>query len=156
MAVEQPTLIYSPHPLLPAADREARVVPFLPGESLGAYLERAGLPVHAPLVVSIDHYIVPRDQWSRTPLADGQIVQVRAALEKGSAGILLSIGLSVVAPGIGTAIGASVGLTGTAFTILGQAVTWGGLIGGIISIGGNLLIGSLFSPASGPNRSTSW
>lgn len=65
---------------------------------------------------------------------------------KGLLGAVLPIALSFIAPGLGTAIGAALGATGTAATMLGSAVI-GGLSAGLT--GGNPLQGAVLGGLGG-------
>lgn len=153
-----PSLVFAPHPLLPAT-RQLLDAPVLPGESLRAFLERL-LP-EVPIgdtrmhwVCSIGDKRVPRALWAKTFPKPGQIITLTISLRGGGGGgggknplqTVLSIGLMLVAPGIGAAIGQGLGVSGTAFSIFGQAVSWSSVFSGLVSVAGKMLISRLASP----------
>ena len=95
-----------------------------------------------------------RAEWGSAVIGRGDICAFVALPHGGGGGgggknplrALLSIAIMVAAPGLGTLIGGSA----VAFSLFGQAVTWGGLLGGAISIAGNVLLNALI-PAPKPS-----
>ena len=68
-----------------------------------------------------------KDRYAKT---EGQLYDERKSASSGLARVIspyVSIGLSLFAPGIGSAIGASLGLTGAAAAIVGNAIVQGSL-----------------------------
>lgn len=56
-----PALVYSPHPMSAAANRQLITASFLPGETINDYLERHQIPQHQPLVLALNDRIIPRE-----------------------------------------------------------------------------------------------
>ena len=94
---------------------------------------------------------VLRERWTDTLIGEDDLVVFVPLLQDGGGGknplrIVLMIALMVAAPHIGALIGSAVGLTGTAFTIAGQAVTWGSILGAGVALAGSVLINVLIPP----------
>ena len=146
----QPSLVYCPHPLLPAAGRELHYVPFLPGESVGAYLDRLGIHFGAqPVILCINGHAVLREAWGTVLPREGDLITVRARVQGGGGGkknpivTILAIAVMIFAPHAAVALGPSLGI---AAGTVGSLTLAGTLLSGVISIAGNLLINALFSP----------
>lgn len=99
------------------------------------------------LVVSINGAVVPRDDWATRRIAAGDQMVAMPVLhdDDGVLGMVLSIGLMIVAPMAGAAIASSMGL-GTIATIGSYALTWGTVIGVGVSLLGSAVIGALTAP----------
>jgi sulfur carrier protein ThiS len=148
--------VYSPHPLMPAVDRETLYVPVIAGETIAAYLERLGLTARMgrrPVVVSIDGYRVPREMWAHCRPRVGKLVHVQAIVHGGGGGggknpiaTVLTIALMVFAPYIAAGL-AGFGATaaGIAAAELSMGFAFKALTVGISLIGG-MVINSLFPP----------
>lgn len=153
---QRPSLVYSPHPLLAGADRRIEYAMFMPGESIAAFLERVGVQMSwRPLALHLNDKPIPREAWASTYPVSGDLIVLRALVHGGGGGggkspikTILSIALMVAAPGLGAAFGSAIGLTGTAFSVFGQAISWGSILGGVIGIAGSLLINALLPPPS--------
>jgi len=151
MKVASPSLVVSPHPILAQAGRQIYTAEFLPGETIADFLDRQGVKLGMqPWLLAVDGHPVPREWWGRVRPKPGTLITLRALVQKGGGGggknplqTVLSIALMVAAPGIGAAIGNAIGLSGTAFSIFGQAFSWGQIIGGMVSIAGNMIISGL-------------
>lgn len=136
-----PSLVYCPHPLLAAAGRRIVYEPFLQGESIGAYLDRAGVGLSPPVLLALNDRPVPREQWHATFPRPGDLITVRALVQGGgdSGGsnpirTILSIALLVVAPQMGAWLL-------PANTALGTA---------LVMVGGSLLVNALAPPPKPP------
>lgn len=143
-----PVCVFSPHPLLPQQDRQFHYAVLEPGETLGGYLERVGILDcirHRPVVVTIDHYRVPRDLWHHCRPKPGTLVNVQCIVHGGDGknpiATILSIGLMFVAPYL------AVNVLGFAAGTLAATIA-----GAAISFVGNLAINALF-PAPKPQLS---
>lgn len=154
------TLVFQPHPLMPAG-RGLYEATVQPGESLLAFLERLlpDVALRDPRLVwvaAIGERRVPRGMWARTFPKPGMIVTLTAAVHGGGGGggknplqSVLSIGLMLIAPGIGGAIANAFGFgaTNVAFGgFFGAELLWGKVFGGLVSVLGNALISRIFTP----------
>lgn len=150
-----PTLVYSPHPMLAAAGREFHYAEFLPGESIADYLERNAIRLgRQPWILAVDGIPVPREWWGRVRPKPGTLITLRATVQKGGGGgknplkTVLSIALMVAAPGIGQSLAASV-FGGSVMAGAMSSAAFGlasSVFGGIVSIAGNMIIGALTQP----------
>lgn len=135
-----PSLIHLPHPLT-TAGKVMSYAAFLPGETLGAYLERTDTRVaNAPMHVWHNGYPVPASLWKRLIPRDGDQIMIRAKMEGGGGGgkvlrTVAMIALVVVAAWAGGAYGAAL-----ANTLNVSAATGSALISAGIMIGGSLII----------------
>lgn len=159
MTLPPSTLVYQPHPLM-RGGRQLVEVTLLPGESLLAFFERA-LPevaVHDPRLVwvaSIADRRVPRAMWARTFPKPGMIITLTAAVHGGGGGggkspiqTVLSLGLMLIAPGIGGGIANALGFTGAnaTFAMFGFDIAFKSVFTGLVNILGNALIARIFTP----------
>lgn len=95
-----------------------------------------------------------RAGWAETVIGQGDVCAFVALPHGGGGGgggknplrTVLSIAVMVAAPYLGAALGGAIGLSGTAFTAFGQAVTWGRILGAGIAIAGTALINTLIPP----------
>lgn len=135
-----PSLVHLPHPLNPSG-KVMSYAAFLPGETLGAYLERTGTHVaNAPMHVWHNGRQVPPNLWRRLIPKTGDQVMIRAKMEGGGGGgkvlrTVAMIALVVVAAWAGGAYGAAL-----ANTLNVSAATGSALISAGIMIGGSLMI----------------
>lgn len=112
---------------------------------VGEYLP-AGTPEGTDLVLILDGRVIPREAWATTRMPVGGQVMLTARLhgDDGILGLVLNLGLSLVAPGIGNAIAwglvDSLVLDIASFAVVSAVSTFAvGLIGGA-------LINSLVGP----------
>lgn len=155
-AAAQPALVYCPHPLLAAAGRRIEYGAFLPGETIAGYLERAGvrLPASQPVYLRLNDVLIPRAAWETTIPRDGDLIVIRARVQGGGGGgknplrTILSIAVMVFAQPLAAALLPAGMATQAAFL----GITYGQLLGGAISIAGNLLINAILPPPK-PNLS---
>lgn len=143
-----PTLVLSPHPILAAAGRELHYATFLPGESIAEYLDRANINLGMqPWILAVAGYPVPREWWPRVRPKPGTLITLRATVQKGGGknplATILSIALMVVAPELGVA--ANLALFEAESVLAFQLSS--SILGSVISMGGNLLIGALLPPS---------
>ncbi|WP_457955306.1 hypothetical protein [Achromobacter xylosoxidans] len=135
-----PSLVHLPHPLTPAG-RVTSYAAFLPGETLGAYLERTGTHVaNAPMNVWHNGRQVPPALWRRLIPKAGDQILIRAKMEGGGGGgkvlrTVAMIALVVVSAWAGGAYGAAL-----ANTLNVSAATGSALISAGIMIGGTLMM----------------
>lgn len=79
-----PALVYSPHPLLAHAERALYSAPFLPGESIVAYMIRVGLNLtNRPVVLHLNDRPVTRGEWATTFPRGGDLITVRVVAQGG-------------------------------------------------------------------------
>lgn len=143
--IASPSLVVYPKPL--GGERIERFEAFLPGETLGAYVQRVGLTVPSR-VIRVEHNgrEVPMALWQRLIPRHGDMVVISArGLGGGGGGKVLRtvamIALVVVAAWAGGAYGAAL-----ANTLNVSAATGSALISAGIMIGGSLLINALLPP----------
>lgn len=151
------TLVYQPHPLL-MRGREVIEIQHVPGENMQQLFERS-IPndlLFDPRMVwvtAIDGYSVPAAMWGYTRPAPGMLITIKASAHGGGGGggggknpmqAILSIGLMIVAPGIGAALSSTLGVAGTTFL----GVSAGTILGGVVSILGNAIISRMFTADS--------
>ncbi len=153
MAVTQATLVYSPHPLLPAAGRRIEHEPFLEGETIEAYLGRIGIRIRGPAVVSINGARLPRKLWRRARPKPGTTITIRAGVAGGGGGskdptrTVISLGLLAAGQAWGLGLGTSVveavgGTVGAAAGAVSTGVATA--IGStLISVGGSIAASAL-------------
>lgn len=87
--LHRPIAIFSPHPLMPARDRQFMTDAFAAGETLDAYLRRTGLMAaigRRPVVLTINGHRVPRHLWAYTRPRPGVLIHVRAIVQGGGGG----------------------------------------------------------------------
>jgi len=147
MALNTPTLVHSPHPLLAAAGRALINEPFLNNETIESYLIRLNIDINRPLMLQVNGQILPRDQWPKTTVTEGMQLTLRAIMHDGGNGdnnkalrSVLTIAVMIAAQNYGGVVGAALGGS----KILGTA---------LISVGGMLAVNALLPPPSGQLRS---
>jgi hypothetical protein len=90
-----------------------------------------------------------RADWSATVIADGDVMSFVALPHGGGGGgknplkTVLSIALMVAAPGLGSMLAGSLGLTGSLFAGTAFEIGWGTVLGGVISLAGGALINAV-------------
>lgn len=136
-----PSLIHLPHPLNPSG-KVMSFAAFLPGETLGAYLERTGTHVaDAPMHVWHNGRQVPADLWRRLIPKTGDQVMIRAKMEGGGGGgkvlrtvaMIAVVAASIFAPYLAPAGWGAIGATG-ALTTTGALISAGVMIAGTLMI----------------------
>lgn len=144
--VATPSMVVYPKPL--GGERTEHFECFAPGETLGAYVRRAGITVPSR-VVRVEHNgrEVPLALWQRLIPRHGDMVVIRARGLGGGGGnkvlrtvamiavVVVSILAPYAAPASWGALGAAGGLTAT-----------GALISAGVMIGGSLLVNALLPP----------
>jgi len=135
--IKQPRLVYSPHPISAAANRQIISFPFLPDESIEDYLLRVGIEFNTPVILQLNDRRIDVEQWSSVVPKSGDLITIRALVQGGGEGgsdplrIILTIG--VLALSQGTLAGWVGFMTGTSAAV-GTAV---------VAIGGLLLVNAL-------------
>lgn len=140
MVASTAELIVAPHPLTLQGRTITRAAELRPGETLHAFLTRAGVDLsHGQWVVSIGGAAVSRLMWDRTRPAHGQVIECRAAVGKSVLRIVALVALAYLTLGTGSFLAgalANAGITGfAAFAI--QA--------GVYMVG-SMLINKLLGP----------
>ncbi|WP_233574939.1 host specificity protein J [Pusillimonas sp. NJUB218] len=139
-------LVVLPNPLIPEGKR-TYVAEFLPGETLGAYIQRnsVGLP-RSKFRVWHNARPVPMHLWDRLIPRTGDQLMIQAVAEGGGGGggkilrTVAMIALVIAAPHIAGLLNTSLGL-GFAAGSIGMGVLTAGVM-----IGGSLLINALLPP----------
>jgi hypothetical protein len=87
-ADDQAVLVYSPHPLLPAADRQIIFAPFYDGESITYYLNRHNIFIspHIKVKLFLGGVYVPREMWPFVKPKFGHVITIRGYASGGGGG----------------------------------------------------------------------
>lgn len=134
-----PSLVALHNPLRPDL-RDCSYVAFLPGETLGRYVERVGITVPSRHVnVWHNGRRVPMELWTRLIPRPGDHVLIAPQMQGGGGGskilrTVALIALVVVSAGYGATLGGALGFSGATAAAVGSA---------IIMVGGTLLINAL-------------
>ncbi|CAB3653449.1 hypothetical protein LMG26685_02875 [Achromobacter mucicolens] len=137
----RPSLVHLPNPISPAG-KDVSFAAFLPGETLGAYLARAGVRVaDAPMHVWQNGRPVPPQLWKRLIPRTGDQIVIRAKMEGGGGGnkILRTVAMiavvvaSIFAPYLAPAGWGAIGATG-ALTTTGALISAGVMLAGTLMI----------------------
>lgn len=136
--VATPSMVVYPKPL--GGDRTEHFECFMPGETLGAYVRRAGITIPSR-VLRVEHNgrEVPLALWQRLIPRHGDLIVISARGLGGGGGnkILRTVAMvAVVIASIytGGAVGAAYG------------AAWGAVAQGAVMIGGSLLVNALLPP----------
>lgn len=148
-STDGPSLVHLPHPLNQAG-KVLSYAPFLPGETVEAYLRRTGVQVsNAPVHVWHNGRMVPAALWRRLIPRTGDLILIRAKMEGGGGGnkVLRTVAMvAVVAAAVITqqyyAIPGATGMLGM------SAATTGSLLSAGIMIGGSLVVSPLIPEIS--------
>lgn len=119
-------------------------------------LKDANLDAH----VFIGGHPVPREKWRNIKPKEGHLINVRLVPQGGGGGkspiaTLLSIAITIAAPGIGNAI--ALGLQGTFATgaviwnVGSTALSWGTVFGAAVGVVGKMLVSALAPPPKPSN-----
>ena len=110
-------------------------------------------------VAMINGQIVPRSMWRSVRPKLGTVININLVPQGGGGGknpfsVLLSIALTIAAPGIGTAFGTSLGLgvLGTGVLTATQTAFFNGLVSAAVGIVGKLIISALAPPPKQNNN----
>nr|WP_255810186.1 host specificity factor TipJ family phage tail protein [Achromobacter sp. ACRQX] len=120
--------------------RDCAYAAFLPGETLGRYVERVGIRMPSRHVnVWHNGRRVPEELWTRLIPRQGDHVLIAPQMQGGGGGgkilrTVALIALVVVSAGYGAAVGGALGFTGATAGAIGSS---------IIMLGGTLLINAL-------------
>ena len=140
-----------PHPLTAEA-RETRRIAVRRGATLAGLAaheaRRLGLARDA-ITTTLNGRPVAPAVWAETVLEDGDIVTLRTVLRGGGGdkdplATVLQLAIIVASVALPPL------LPGTAFTIAGQAVTWGQLAAAGVSLAGGLIVNALAAPRLAP------
>ena len=133
------TLDTRPHPVT-TEGRAVRRVAVAPGTTLAVLVAREG--PRPPFEVAVDGRIVPPEQYPETPLADGQIVTLQAAVGDGGGTDPLRTVLQIAVIAAAIYVPGGQGFLGLGIeSALGQA-----LVGAAIGVVGGLVVNALVPP----------
>lgn len=141
-----PSLVSLPHPLTPQG-KDMAYAAFLPGETLGAYIQRTGVTIaRGPVFVWQNGHPVPESLWTRLIPRAGDLIVVRARMLGGGGGSKILRAVATIA--LVVAAVAAPYMAGLTATVNGvTSVTMGGaILSGAVMVGGSLLIGALLPP----------
>lgn len=137
----RPSLVHLPNPISPAG-KDVSFATFLPGETLGAYLERVGVRIaDAPMHVWQNGRPVPPQLWKRLIPRTGDQIVIRAKMEGGGGGnkVLRTVAMiavvvaSIFAPYLAPAGWGAISATG-ALTTTGALISAGVMLAGTLMI----------------------
>lgn len=147
------TLTSSRNPYLPHADRRLQTAIISYGSTIEEVLTQFDAhPGRSMARLILDGEYIPRTRWSQVCVRPGSIITLQHEAQGGGKGgsnpLMIVLQIAVLAAGFwgGPALAGMMGLSGTAFTLGGAAVTWSGIMSGIIGLGGSILLGSLLAP----------
>lgn len=133
-------IAYSPNPVLPAQGRICRPHPALPGQTVRDVLLASGIDPHQEIFIRHNGELLPVSAWDSTVPAEGDTLQVLAAVSGGGGD---SNPLQIIA---------MVALT---YFTMGAGATWlgslqgtlaGSMLGAAAFMAGSMLLGSVFKP----------
>jgi trimeric autotransporter adhesin len=131
-AAPESRLIVTPHPVLLDGQRNV-AVDLRPGESLQQFLARH-IDLSESWEASIGGAVIPCEHWDRIKPKDGQIIEVRGAVNRQALYLVAMVALMYFTYGLGTAGAAGAGsgfVVGTYGAIAAAGVYIGGpAIGG--------------------------
>jgi len=135
-----PSVVFCPHPLMPARDRRMIFEPPRAGERLDAYLERVIGDLPDPCMVTIGDCTVPRAWWGRVTVKPGAVIGVAAAVAGGDGGsdvgrIVLTIAVVVAAVYTGGLAAGAMGWAGTGAMTLGQTAAYVAASAAVMTVG---------------------
>lgn len=139
-----PSVAYLPHPLAIDA-RKFLPATYAPTRTLRDHLIAAGIDPHREIVVFVNHRMVEVAEWDVLVPIPGDCIVVEAVVSGGDGSnpiaSLLSIALMVFAPMLGEALNVALFSAESSFAFaLSNAA-----LGGLIAIGGNMMISTIFS-----------
>lgn len=139
---------HHPHPLLAAAGRSFHAHGWRAGETVREVLLAHGFDAHQEIVIGLNDRLLTVAEWDAICPAPGDLINVQVAVSGGGGkggsnplAVVASIGLMFLAPQIAVGI---LGETLAATTIMG--VSYGTILGGVVSLAGNALINAVFKP----------
>jgi hypothetical protein len=144
------TITHHPHPILPAAGRSFHLHGWQAGESVRTVLLAHGFDAYQEIVIGLNDRLLRVEEWDTLCPQPGDLINVQVAVSGGDDGgsnpvaVVASIALAFIAPQISAAI---LGETLAATALIG-GVTYGTILGGVISLAGNALINAIFKPTS--------
>ena len=146
------------NPFLPERGRE--VLPVARPVSVRGWLDKRGIgEFQRPTICLHNGQALLRADWDTTVIGDGDVVAFIALPHGGGGGggggknplkTILSIALMVAAPGLGSMLAGSLGLTGSLFAGTAFEIGWGTVLGGVVSLAGSALINAVV-PAPKPS-----
>ncbi len=134
-----PSVVFCPHPLMPARDRRMIYEPPGAGERLDAYLARVIGTLPDPCVVVIGDQRVPREWWPRIQVKPGTVIGVAAGVEGGGDSdvgrTLLTIAVIVAAVYTGGAAAGAMGWSGAGAMTIGQTAAYVAASAAVMTVG---------------------
>jgi len=143
----RPVVVVSPHPFLPAKDREIIFAEFYPQETIGQYLERHnlvrkfGLDGRRPVICTIQGRRVPFEMWPYVRPRVGTLVQFHATVRGGGGDDGDKIGRTIGTLLVAAAAYYTGGLVGVAYGPFA-----GGLAAGAVAVLGGMAVNAIFPP----------
>lgn len=136
-------IVHSPHPILSEQDKREYTFEFKDGQTtIADVLVACGVDLEfKPVLLTVNGIPVHIDQWDKTPVTPTDYITIRTLVHGGGGSnpvaAILTIALSIVAPGIGTALASSLGISSP----IGVA-----LVKGVVMVAGKMLINAIFPP----------
>jgi sulfur carrier protein ThiS len=134
-----PNVVFCPHPLMPARDRQLIFEPPRGAEYLDAYLSRVIGHLPDPCVVTIGDRAVPREWWGRVRVKKGDLIGVAATVQGGGGSdvgrTLLMVAVVVAAVYSGGAAAGAAGWSGAGAMTLGQTAAYVAASAAVMAVG---------------------
>lgn len=96
MTAQQSAMVVMPHPILAAVGREVITELFQGGETIADYLDRNGIALDYPCLLTLDGAPVPPGRWGEVCPRPGQLIEVRAVPQGGGGSDMQRAVLSIV------------------------------------------------------------
>lgn len=148
MEIAPVTIGHHPHPILPISGRSYHHHQWHAGQSVREVLIAHGFDQHQEIVISLNDRLLQVVEWDQLSPKPGDLINVQVAVSGGGGGsnplkIIATIAVAAfaawAAPGVAGALGIAEGAT-----VFGISATT--IIGGAISMVGNIVLGGLFKP----------
>lgn len=138
---EQISVIYRPHPILPAANCERKQQAWRAGQTVREILLANGVDAHQPIIVIVDDRLLTVPEWDTVCPEPGQIINVKAQTADGGGGgdsnplqVVAMIALIAVVVAL------------QQYELIPAITTWqGAAIAATIMIGGSMVINAVFA-----------
>lgn len=142
MEGQAPSLVFCPHPLMPARDRRLVFEPPRVGEKLDRYLARVIGALPDPCIVTIGDRQVPRSWWRKLAVKPGVVIGVAAGVAGGDGNgnsnvgrVVLMIAVVVAAAYTGGAAAGAAGWSGAGAMTLGQTAAYVAASAAVMTVG---------------------
>lgn len=137
-----PSLVFCPHPLMPARDRRLVFEAPRAGEKLDRYLARVIGALPDPCIVTIGDRQVPRAWWRNVAVKPGVVIGVAAGVAGGDGNgnsnvgrVVLMIAVVVAAAYTGGAAAGAAGWSGAGAMTLGQTAAYVAASAAVMTVG---------------------